>query len=357
MKRTTVMASTIAVSLALAFAAPATATPSTFEATALPNLPGGTASSAADVNDAGQIVGWALTGGSFPHAVLWQDGDITDLGTFGTDTVSYATAISDNGLIVGVSGANPLEPSETGHAVLWQDGQIIDLGLLPGGLYSDATDVNERRPGRGVRADGRASRAVEGSPGVPVGGRVRAILPPLQPESDLLSTSSCATSINDQGVVAGNSGVYNVQTGELTWRAVTWQNAVPVDRGTVAGDPHSLASAISQNGKIVGVSGTFYPGEPVRFAAIWTGRDVRPLARPDAALWTSAVDVNERGVVVGQYATADEMNGCRWIGGTVSPMLPRPGDTSSAALGINDHGLIVGWSADASSGLHAVTWQ
>jgi uncharacterized membrane protein len=128
------------------------------------------------------------------------------------------------------------------------------------------------------------------------------------------------------------------------------------DLGTVAGDPHSLALAISANGMTAGGSGTYYPGWG-EFAAVWDGGDARPLARPAGALWSVAIGINARGVVVGQYATDDEMYGCRWIGDTVSALPPRPGDTYGAALGINNRGRIVGWSEDASGGEHAVTWQ
>lgn len=353
MRRPRAIAIVTAIVGLVALGAPAAAAVPSFTPIELPNLPGGTTSEGADVNDAGRIVGWAMAAGGSPHAVAWQDGEITDLGTVGTDTASYATAISGNGLIVGVSGASPLEPSETGHAVLWQDGDIIDLGLLPGGSYSAATDVNDAGQVVGCgQMDERAGLSKVRRGFLWEDGEMT-ILPPLEPESDLVSTASCAMSINDRGEIVGNSVVHNLQTGEQTVRAVTWQDGVPIDLGTVAGDPHSLAVAISENGRIVGSSGTFFGGPDVRYAAVWTGGRARSLARPGGALFSVATDVSNRSVAVGQYATEDEMYGCRWIGGAVSALLPRPGDESSAALGISSHGLIVGWSQDALYGLHA----
>jgi uncharacterized membrane protein len=67
--------------------------------------------------------------------------------------------------------------------------------------------------------------------------------------------------------------------------------------------------------------------------------------------------VNDAGVFVSQYATADEMIGCRWVGRTVSALLPLAGDVYGGAEGINDRGLVVGWSQDLSLTFHAVTWQ
>lgn len=68
----------------------------------LGTLPGGDTVEAAAINNKGQIVGSATTADGETHAFLYEDGKMTDLGTLdGTD--SYATAISDSGLIVGTA--------------------------------------------------------------------------------------------------------------------------------------------------------------------------------------------------------------------------------------------------------------
>jgi len=83
--------------------------------TELGTLPGGTSSSVADINDAGQVVGQAVTADGQYIAVLWDHGRITNLGTLPGGSGSGASAINNQGLIVGVSwtGTSP------GHAVLW----------------------------------------------------------------------------------------------------------------------------------------------------------------------------------------------------------------------------------------------
>src|ERR1051326_3596049 len=65
---------------------------------------------------------------------------VTDLGTLG-GAFSQATNIADNGLITGIAAL----PDGTQHAVLWQRGQIIDIGTPgAGGPNSGAFGVNER---------------------------------------------------------------------------------------------------------------------------------------------------------------------------------------------------------------------
>lgn len=61
-------------------------------------------SSATDVNDFGQMVGWSQTPDAY-HAVLWTPGAvISDLGTLPGDTFSAATKINFLGQVIGTSG-------------------------------------------------------------------------------------------------------------------------------------------------------------------------------------------------------------------------------------------------------------
>lgn len=96
------------------------------------------------INNAGVAVGasgsCALSFAAFAHAVLWQNGSVTDLGSLGGAMNNYAASINDQGQVV---GGSDLTGDATSHAFLWQHGVMIDLGTLPGDFYSIANAIND----------------------------------------------------------------------------------------------------------------------------------------------------------------------------------------------------------------------
>jgi probable HAF family extracellular repeat protein len=82
---------------------------------------------ATGLNDYGQVVGASDTAGDANfHGFLWQRGHITDLGTLTGDANSLALAISNTGLVLGVS----LDANFNLRAVLWRNGVATDLNTL-----------------------------------------------------------------------------------------------------------------------------------------------------------------------------------------------------------------------------------
>jgi probable HAF family extracellular repeat protein len=89
-------------------------------------FPGGSYSSAHDINNRGEIVGGSATDGfQGERAYVYRNGKMIDLGTLGGST-SSADAINALGHITG--GAELSDGQ--GHAFLYRDGHMIDLGTV-----------------------------------------------------------------------------------------------------------------------------------------------------------------------------------------------------------------------------------
>ena len=86
-----------------------------FTMVTLAPVPGGSLSEASGMNNRGQIVGRSRVEGTEFHAMFWEDGTPTDLGTLDGGNLSHATAINKSGDLVGYSNTASLDF----HAVLW----------------------------------------------------------------------------------------------------------------------------------------------------------------------------------------------------------------------------------------------
>lgn len=89
-----------------------------------------------DINDAGQVVGWAQTAAGEYHAFIWQAGVMTDLAPLLAGNFSAAIAINNQGLVLLKSSTPTGE-----HTFLYNNGQVADLGNF-GSNYAVASDLN-----------------------------------------------------------------------------------------------------------------------------------------------------------------------------------------------------------------------
>ena len=214
-----------------------------------------------DINDFGQIVG-ELEKGNLSHAVLWQAGEVIELGTLPGGNFSWANAINNSGQIVGSAGNNV---TGVRRPFLWQDGVMTDL-KLPLGPYGEAKDINEA----GVIVGRMASHAfmlrdgIVTDLGVVPGG-----------------LSGIATAINNNGQIVGH-GIVELGDGSRVARSFIWDDGEMTDLGTLPTLAFTRAFGINDQRQVVGWSRNPI-GNRVK-PLLWQHgviRDLGELIRPD----------------------------------------------------------------------------
>ena len=238
---------------------------------------GGTNGFATGTNNLGETVGWAENTVHDPSCILpqvlqfkpvvWGPGrdDMRELPLIGADGSGAATALNDQGQIVGISGDcdNAVGAGSAKHAVLWDNGVAIALVNPNGAPYwNTPMMINERGDVVGFA----------GVPNDPVGLLTQPFLwtrkegwiwlPLLQGD-----ISSTASSINNRGVIVGYS---NDANGDVhPWVLV---NGVPrnlndlIEPGSGITGPIFLVFDINDRGEI---SGTTLTGQAIVATPVW----------------------------------------------------------------------------------------
>ena len=130
----------------------------------LPTVVGDPDGIAFAINRAGQIVGGSGVCSAFTittltnlfplHALLWEKGKITDLGSLGGSGYgggNLALNINNLGQVVGNSD---LPGDQANHAFLWSKGKgMQDLGTLPGDQFSVGIGINDSGKVAGISLD------------------------------------------------------------------------------------------------------------------------------------------------------------------------------------------------------------
>ena len=294
------------------------------------------------------------------HGFLWHNGTVTDLGTLPGGDYSLATAINQNGDIVGNSGSY-----DTGgpiHAVLWHDGAMQNLGSLGGNSFATAINGDGVIVGNSeLQPSGTQFRAVMWQSGA------MSVLPTLSG-----SYYDIPELLNDQGEAAGysvlTSGVQHAvlwsdgaiqdlgpgravalnDLGEVLVEGVNAQgNTYPFiwDDGTKITFPASVAAAtaLNDNGQVVG---TYTPaGSTQQHGFLWDNGAITDLGT------LSPVALNDNGQVLASSTTTYGL-AYVWDHGAVTRLLPVSG-TVAMPTAISNSGLVVG-----TSGLDTATaWQ
>jgi probable HAF family extracellular repeat protein len=176
--------------------------PAASEIQTLPPLPGDKVSLAAANNASGLVTGVSgpcvspssLTSGAVPvHAVIWEQGRATRLGTLG-GTASLPQEINSRGQVVGTSF---LQGDGAVHAFLWQKGAMTDLGVLRGDVNSIGAGLNDN--GQAVGGS-FAQNEISGSPFLWQNGVMTDLSTLIKPGSTSL-TIFFANDINSRGEI------------------------------------------------------------------------------------------------------------------------------------------------------------
>jgi probable HAF family extracellular repeat protein len=275
---------------------------------------GGNHSFVGDINDHGQIVGYALNTTPDPfswigvflacpdtlprctsnstqtRAFLWENGHKRDLGTLGGPD-AVAVGVNERGEVAGISYTNSIQNATTGlptvAAFLSRKGKMIDLGNF-GGTFTGIAQLNNRGqvigisnlPGDEVNdpffwEDGKLIDLYANS----VGGNPITVY-----------------ALNDRGQAVGG-GAFS----DRPYDAYVWEKGVATDLGFLDGDCYSEAFVIGSNGQIAGQS---YPCElNSRRPFLWQDGVLFDLnevtSSPSGYRFTQAFVINDRGEIGG----------------------------------------------------------
>jgi len=324
-KSTTLMALFAMLAISIQLAAQAR-----YRIISLGNL-GGTIGGANSINNRGWITGTTtLAGDHFARATLWiSNAPPISLGTLGGPNSNSAVAWpvkNNNGVIVGISETEEINPlgerfscpgffgtpltGRSCRGFRWENGAMSPLPTL-GGYNSYATGANNR---------GQAVGWAENMFHDPTCTHPRQVLQfraviwgrhdeiqELPPFGD--DATSAATAINDEGQVVGISGKCDRAVGRFSARhAVVWENGVPRNIGDFGGVAWNTPTAINHQGTIVGFSD--FPGDdsgvPNFHAFISVGGGpIQDLKTVGDDPYSLAFGLNEKNQVVGQSLDAD----------------------------------------------------
>jgi probable HAF family extracellular repeat protein len=386
MKRSILMVTTAGVLLGLAGGSVAAATPQAgnrthrYDLYTLDNSLGGTYAQGTSIDEKNEIGGFGtLPGDTVMHALLWRAKlKSRDLGTLGGPNSAIAWPNkNERGVYAGISETaddNPLGETWSCAAAVfylapptkkiclgfrWQNGAMQPLSPLPGGYNSFATGINNAGDIVGWAEDG-VREATCNSPQVlqfeavvwEPSGAMRQ-LPPAKGDLD-----GAATAINDNGQVVGISGICaNAIGGASAVHMLLWDKRSVVDLGNLGGQYWNTPMDISDLGHVTGFSDL--PGDsadsPNFNAFFWSpGKGLQNLHTLAGDSLSEGLGINDKDQIVGvSYPSAHAFI---WQKGTMTDIntlvSPKSNLTLIAAQEINDSGVITGQAQDRSTGAY-----
>src|SRR5215469_3694173 len=351
------------------------------------NLPGlgGTSNGGNSINDQTWVSGYARLPDRNRHAALWRNSLLTDLGTLGGPNSSVTFNVKNiAGIIVGISQTGDSQllgeswssaafystPNNVGFINLgfvWQQGQMRGLPNFTGGNNGFATGANNFGQVVGWAENGVHDPTCCCTQVLQFRPAMWTLGPPDQIHELPVfpgDTSGAATAINDNGQIVGISGICDQAVGRHTAKhAVLWENGTVTDIYPDAPAPWwNTPTAINQRGDIVGFAGDpeFVEGD-ILHAFMWTREDgirqLKPLQHHTPEhVDSEAYGINEARQVVGVSCDADLVD-CRAViwdhGNTPTDLNDLKGSYSgflALAKDINNNGEITGRAIDPNTG-------
>jgi probable HAF family extracellular repeat protein len=327
------------------------------------------------LNNRGTLVGGADTLESDPfcinnpdcsvmHAFRWRDGVLTDLGTLPGGVDSQAFWVNGRGLIAGMSQNGVFDPLlgiPALNAVVWENGDIVNLGTLEGGYESLAQSINNRGQVTGIALntvpDPFACATCAFFPNT----RNRAFLwkaGKMQDLGTLGGPDARGEFINDRGQIAGYSYVSFEPTSSGTPQIdpFLWEDGVMMDLGSLGGtfgEPEGL----NNRGQVVGDMNL--AGDATSHPFLWQRGSLLDLGTLGGSFGL-ARQVNDSGEIVGSATTQNDQAVLAfvWDKGVMTDLGTLNGYDCSIGQNINSRGQIVGASFSCAGGpLNATLWD
>jgi probable HAF family extracellular repeat protein len=341
-------------------------------------LPGGGSSAPMWISANGLIAGISENGKTDPlykglpemRAVLWQKGNIGDLGTLEHGHQSEANAVNSSGQVVGtalntIADANSMAVANywyfdvaygyQSRAFLWDEEKgMQDLGTLPGGTDAQAIFINERGQ---VVGDSYTGSTQKGAC-FPLASRTF-LWEKKKRMIDLGSfggSCTAAAALNNHGQVTGES----LRKGDNAGPAFLWENGQLHELGGSLGGAFTGGQAINEQGKVAGFG--YLQGNKTFHATLWQNlkaiTDLGVIGN-DPCSYAAAINVKMQ-VVGGSSPTCDFGDKSRaflWERGSIfdlNSLIP-PGSALYLQLtyAINDRSEIAGTGVDSTGNEHA----
>ncbi len=320
------------------------------------------------INNRGWVAGFSAAAGSAVHAALWRGKKFIDLGTLGGTNSGVEYPIGNvRGLLAGISEtstADPLKENWSCSAFIpadgntcvgfaWEHNKMTALPTL-GGNNGFAAGANESGQIVGwaetAQHDSTCKKPQQlGFEAVVWAAGSHKAKPLAGVDAD---PDSAATAINDNGQIVGISGTCDTAVGALSAKhAVLWENGKAIDIGSLGGEAWNTPDAINENGEVAGFSDL--PGDkhavPNFHAFVWTkDGGMHDLGTLPGDVYSEALGINDQGVIVGVSYAAGFATSRAFIviDGAMQPLQDllagKPTLSLLYANDINDRGEITG---------------